>query len=333
MRASFAARWTALLAVAERRLPALTRLKRAEALPVILHRRRIYVVPTRFGLAYSGMLVVMLLGALNYGNNPAILLTCLLGAAVYQSIFAGFRSLNRIELRAIKARACHAGEPLRIALHFDSAQSARHALRLHMENAAIAEEPGEIVFDMPAGDGAIVEASVPALRRGWQAIGRIRLCCEYPLGAFHVWSWLHPAFEALVYPHAETNPPPLPDGGSDANLTAARRAGDELSMLRDYHPSDPRRLIAWKASARHDRLLVKEFERPQSREVLLDWAATEGVGYEARISRMAAWVERAEAMRTPYALQLPLLRIGSGLGVEHQHACLRALALLPEAGA
>ena len=47
-----------------------------------MHRRRIYVLPTRFGLAYSCVLVVMLLGALNYNNNPAMLLTCLIAAAI-----------------------------------------------------------------------------------------------------------------------------------------------------------------------------------------------------------------------------------------------------------
>ena len=48
------ARWlrlrARLLAVAERRLPALTRLRRAEPLPIRLDRRRIYVLPTGFGL-------------------------------------------------------------------------------------------------------------------------------------------------------------------------------------------------------------------------------------------------------------------------------------------
>ena len=61
-----------LLAVAERRLPALTRLRLPEPVPLTLHRRRIYVLPTAFGLGFAVLLLVMLLGALNYGNNPAL---------------------------------------------------------------------------------------------------------------------------------------------------------------------------------------------------------------------------------------------------------------------
>src|SRR5438067_517591 len=37
-------------------------------------------------------------------------------------------------------------------------------------------------------------------------------------------------------------------------------SGSELLDLRDYLPGDPPKMIAWKASARRDRLMTKEFE-------------------------------------------------------------------------
>src|SRR6185312_12197405 len=60
----------------ERRLPALTRYRRPESLPVTLDRRRIYIVPSGFGVGFSLLLLTMLAGALNYANNAALLLTC-----------------------------------------------------------------------------------------------------------------------------------------------------------------------------------------------------------------------------------------------------------------
>lgn len=323
MRATVASRWSNLLGFAERRLPALTRFKRAEVLPIILHRRRIYVVPSRFGLTFSLMLLVMLLGALNYGNNPAMLLTCLLGAAAYQSVFSGFRAMNRVELRSLQAQPCAAGDTLHVCLFFHSSAPDRRGLRLRMEKHDCARD--ETVFDI-TGDGMqAVQVELQALRRGWQPVGRIRLWSEYPFGLFHVWSWLHPDFRALIYPRAEANAPPLPQAGGQAQ----RRSGDELGMLRDYHPSDPRRMIAWKASARHDRLLVKEFEQSRGHDIVLDWRMLGDLDQETRISRLAAWVERAEEARTAYSLELPQIRLGPSLGPEHRHACLRELALLP----
>jgi uncharacterized protein (DUF58 family) len=315
-----------LLGVAEQRLPALTRLKQPEALPIRLHRRRIYVLPTRFGLMFSAVLLVMLMGALNYNNNPALLLTCLLGAACYQSVFQAFRSINAVELRALQGEPCSAGDALYINLSFHADRRVRRSLRLRIADL-------ETVFDIAAGSSDRVRVSVPAAQRGWCGIGRIRLFSEYPFGLFQVWSWLNPDFRALVYPRSESGAPPLPQADDAAAEVTARRAGDEFAMLRDYHPSDPRRLIAWKASARHDTLLVKEFEQRRGHDVALEWTATAALTYEARISRLAAWVLAAEAAQLRYVLRLPDETVGPGLGPEHRHACLRALALLPGAAA
>ena len=284
------------------------------------------MLPTRFGLFFSASLLGMAVGALNYNNNPALLLTCLLGAASYQSVFQAFRMLNRAELRSLRAAPCHAGDPLALELAFGTERRARRSLR-----ARIGEE--EILFDLaPDADGR-VSIAVPTTRRGWFRPGRIRLHCEYPFGLFQVWSWLNPDFAALVYPRPEAQAPPLPQAFEAASEVAVRRLGDEFGMLRDYHPSDPRRTIAWKASARHGTLLVKEFEQRRGREIALDWAATAALPYESRIARLARWVEDAEAAQQPYRLNLPDATLGPGLGPDHRHACLRALALMPGAAA
>ncbi len=316
-----ASRWSRVLDYAEKRLPALTRRKKIEALPIRLNRHRIYVVPTRFGLVFSVVLVVMLLGALNYNNNPAILLTCLLAAASYQSVFQSFRALNGVQLLSLRADPCHAGASLPLFLHFHIDTRARRSLRARIGDY-------ETVFDLrPDGDGKI-RIEIPALHRGWQRIGRIKIYSEYPFGLFHVWSWLNPDFAALVYPKLEIDAPPLPDDHALATALVSRNRGDELAMLRDYRPSDPMRGIAWKASARHDTLLVKEFEHYRGREVVLSFASLAGFDREHRIARLAKWVCAAESAQVRYTLELPTGKFGPGIGPDHRHACLRELALL-----
>ncbi|MGH8040499.1 MAG: DUF58 domain-containing protein [Rudaea sp.] len=310
-----------LLEYAERRLPALTRLKRRESLPIRLDRHRIYVLPTRFGLMFSAVLLTMLLGALNYNNNPALLLTFLLGAAAYQSVFVAFRALDRLELRALRPEPCHAGDVMRISLHFHIVARPRHNLRLRSGDM-------QATFDLGIGAPAVY-VEMPTTQRGLLSQGRLRLSSEYPFGLFQVWSWLNPDVNALVYPRLEIDPPPLPLAGAASPRTGVRSDGDDLAALRDYRPPDPPRNIAWKASARHDELLVREFEIPSGGEAVLDFAGVRGLPYEARISRLAAWVCKAEAAHFPYRLILPDTRLGPALGADHRHACLRALALLP----
>src|SRR5690349_11741589 len=47
--------WQRAIGLAERRLPALTRHRQQEALPVRLHARRIYILPTPYGLVFGGV--------------------------------------------------------------------------------------------------------------------------------------------------------------------------------------------------------------------------------------------------------------------------------------
>lgn len=313
---------TRALAAAERRLPALTRLRRAEALPIRLDRRRIYVLPTRFGLGFAALLFVMLLGALNYGNNPALLLTCLLGAAAGASVFFGFRVLSGLALRQVRADECHAGEPFRLRLGFDGGGRARPSLRARGSAA-------EIAFALAPGDTDDVTLVLHDAPRSWFRPGRVRVFTDYPLGMFQLWSWLHPDAQFLVYPALEVPAPPLPSGHGRQGDHARVGASDERSGLRDYQNTDPPRLIAWKASARHDTLLVRDLEHRAGEALTLDYAELGGLDHEARIRRLAAWVVAAEAAQRGYALRLPQAQYGPSLGAAHRRDCLRALALLP----
>lgn len=314
-----------LLAAAERRLPALTRLRRAEPLPIRLDRRRIYVLPTRFGLAFSGLLFVMLLGALNYGNNPALLLTCLLGAAAGASVFAGFRTLSGLTLAQLHAGESRARHPFTLHLHFAAGARARASLRLRRGDATAA-------FALAADSIGEATLQLPPAPRGWFRPGRVRVWTEYPLGLFQLWSWLHPDVRFLVYPAPESPPPPLPAGSGRHGEQVNRGDSEEHAGLRDYRSTDALRLIAWKASVRHDSLLVRDVERQAGEALVLDHASLAGLDAEARISRLAAWVGAAESAQRAYLLRLPDETIGPGVGARQRHACLRALALLPGPG-
>jgi len=56
------------------------------------------------------------------------------------------------------------------------------------------------------------------------------------------------------------------DGGPEE---PQRRRGEELFGIREYQPGDPARHIHWRSSARHRRLLVKDFAAPQAPELAL----------------------------------------------------------------
>ena len=64
--------------------------------PFLLHSRRIYILPSRLGLAFGTMLAVMLIAGINYGNSAAMFLTFLLGAFALVCMHQCHRNLLRL---------------------------------------------------------------------------------------------------------------------------------------------------------------------------------------------------------------------------------------------
>lgn len=313
-----AARWLAQWA----------RPRAVEVLPVRLDRRRVYVLPTRFGLFYAALVFTMTLGALNYNNNPALLLALVLGATAMASLIFAHLQLSGLRVDAVSADPVFAGERLRVHVAL-SARDARRRNGLRLD----ALGADTFVPPLPPEGSAVAELHLDTRQRGWHDIGRMRVSTTQPLGLARAWSWVWPS-PLLVYPAPEVQGPPLPEGGRTGQHARLDPAGDDVHHLRGYRPGDAPRTIAWKPSARRDTLLVREYEQPVGIEVLLAWDALGALPYEQRIRRLAHWVEQAERADRRYRLALPgQPALGPSHGPAHRHLCLRALALMPHADA
>ena len=297
-----------------------------EDLPARFDRRRVYVLPTRFGLFYAGLLLAMLLGALNYNNNPALLLGLLLAGAGLASLIAGQMQLTGLAIVAIEAEPVPAGDDLLLRVHGQADdRRRRRGLAVVLESA-----PAEAgLLNLGNGRG---EAQLPVSthERGWLDLPRLKVSTTRPLGLARAWSYVWPQAPLLVYPQPEADGPPLPTGSGDRAQARVHPSGDDVHHLRNYRHGDSRRAIAWKSSARRDTLLVREYEQPLGADIVLDWNGLGRMPYEAKVSRLARWVDEAERDGRRYRLALPgQPPIGPEQGPAHRHACLRALALLP----
>ncbi|PJK10111.1 DUF58 domain-containing protein [Lysobacteraceae bacterium NML120232] len=294
-----------------------------ESLPVTFDRRRVYVLPTRFGLFYLLLVFTMFIGALNYNNNPALLLALLLAGAGLASLLAAHLQLSGLRTELIAAEPVPAGSPMPVKISFASDDSRpRHGLQLRIDNHHSA-------FSLPAQQGAIARIELPTEKRGWLDLSRIEVSTTRPLGLARAWAWLQPDTFLLVYPTLETDGPPLPLSAEDGNLRRPHFAGDDLHLLRNYQPGDTLRSIAWKASARRNQLMSRTWEASHGDDLELSWHAL-GLPHEARIRRLAHWVNLAEREGRHWVLKLPRQTLGPDSGPAHRHACLRALALMPE---
>lgn len=294
-----------------------------EPLPIHLHRRRIYVLPTAYGLFLAVLLAVMTLGALNYNNNPALILSFLMLSLMLSTLLRGYLNLSGVHLERIEAAPVHAGQPQRLHLHF-VANSRR------LRDGLIVERNGHLTgFSLRDGAPLTVELEQATRHRGWLATGRLKLHSRQPLGLFEVWGWLHPDTRTLVWPALEKDPPSPPGSSGHARPRPQPGSQDEPIALRDYRQGDPIRQVAWKHSARMDRLLVREYERPDGNQFQFSWDELAPLPSDARARRLARWLVEAERQGHATVLVMPTERFGPGQGQAHLHACFRALALAP----
>jgi uncharacterized protein (DUF58 family) len=292
---------------------------------VELVHRRVYIVPARMGWFFGGTLAVLLVGSINYALSLGFALTFLLAGLGLAGMVHTARNLARIAVSAGRAEPVFAGESAQFRLYLDgrAAFDRPAILARHVASGS------QLVVDIPSRSSAEIVLAVPAPKRGRLALGRVMLETRFPLGLFRAWSYIEPDARCVVYPRPERSPLPPFSGEAAAGARRTQTPGsDDFAGLRGYQRSDSPRHIAWKAVARSEDMLTKQFAGEAAAELWLDsQLLPAGLGLEQRLSRLAGWVLAAEGAGAHYGLRLPGVEIAPGRGEAHRAACLQALAL------
>ena len=297
---------------------------------LVLSQRRIYILPTRPGLGFGALLMVLLIGSINYGLGLGYALTFLALSCALVDMLLTWRNLAYLRLQPLRGPNVFAGQEAVFQLQVsNTTRRARYAI---LVDVAGNDAPPHAV-DVPAQGSATVRLAVPSSARGWLEAPRLALSTRFPLGLFRAWSYWRPGTRALVYPFPEEGAPPLPAASSSAVDGAGQAGEDDFAGVRPYQPGDPLRRLAWRQIARLDpvdggQLATKHFEGGARTELVLDLAALNPqLDLELRLSRLTRWVLEAESRALPYAFRLGAVSYDAANGVAHQSACLRALAL------
>ena len=287
-----------------------------------LTQRRIFILPTRQGLALGLVLVLMVLGNINYNLSLGYVLTFLLAMMAVMSMLHAFRNLAHLEIRAGRAAPVFSGETARFIFHF------RNPGALDRYQLSLRHDSGNPVsFNVPAQQDSEVAYPLAASQRGWLKPGQLTLYTEFPLGLFHAWSYLNFDTRCLVYPKPLADAPLPPGDAPDGTGKRSVAGDDDFSGLRNYVAGDALPRIAWKAYAREQGLQVKQFSAPAGEELWLDITAAPERDLEGKLARMTRWVLDAEALGLRYGLRLPDDELPPDNGTAHRDECLRRIAL------
>jgi uncharacterized protein (DUF58 family) len=307
-----------------RRAAAWARRRQGEdRLPVTVTTRRIYILPTRGGLAFAALVFVMLVAGLNYGNSIALLITFLLAGFGLIAMHLCHRNLAGTVVRSVATRDAFVGEHGGLSVTLgNTADTPRIGLEVSLDDT------DEAHASVPRDGTARAELAVPLVRRGRRVVERIRLSSAFPFGLFRAWTWLHVPVSLLAWPAPRGMRDPPAENASGGNATAMQQVGDEeWAGLREFREGDSPRQVAWPAYARGRGLLVKTYLSPAAHQRTFDLASVPGTDIEERLQQLAAWIVAAHARGERYGLRLDGREAAPGSGIDHRAHCLNGLAL------
>jgi uncharacterized protein (DUF58 family) len=231
---------------------------------------------TREGIIYLAGVFVLILAAVNTGNN---LLFMVLACAIAGILISGV--LSRAVLTDVELR-------FDLPEHIFAEQPVLAEVELRNEKQMLPSFSLCVVGDPKKSTGQILTRPVffPYISRGTAARQKVELNfarrgvyrqdafgirTRFPFGFFEKTRKVNSNIEIVVYPHVEPAEQfyevlPLISGEMASFF---RGRGHELHSLRKYLPTDNARYVDWKVSARQGKLVVREFAREDERRVML----------------------------------------------------------------
>jgi uncharacterized protein (DUF58 family) len=290
--------------------------------------RKVYIVPTKFGMALFFSVLFMLMAGAAYANNLVNLLGFFLAAIGFVTMIQTHNNVRGVTVLSAKMEPGYAGHPLRLNVVAEAADNLDHH---HLEADVLGYEAQprlEFSSTLFARSKQRLATSYIVPKRGVYNFKRVKISSVYPLGLFYAWSLHAVDEEFFVYPSpAGTHELPIPKGSYFAESSAKLQfSGDDYREHRFYQPTDSARHVDWKAYARGRPLLTKRFDEGGPEAVILNWSQTQQTKVEEKLSQLSLWIELAHRSERSFSLQLPRTKIDFGHDHLHAHRCWKELA-------
>lgn len=291
---------------------------------IVLTHRRIFILPTKRGLGFVVLIVLLLLIAFVYNNNLAYLLVFLLASIFFITILHSFKALAGLVLNQGHSQPAFAGESAGFDIVIDNpGKIERFNLQASLDNT--------LNFALAAEEKQSIRLYSATDKRGWHEIETVTVSSTYPLGLFRAWSPLRFAAKALVYPKPGTAELPFPEAeGHQAQSVqnrATKKGSDDFYGLKEYQAGDSIKHIHWKAYAKGLGLFSKQYAGNKLAELWLNYDQTPGHNVEERLSQLCSWIIDAEKAGVFYGFTIPGVKLEPNHGKAHYEKCLQALAL------
>ena len=231
---------------------------------------------TRDGTIYLGIVFVLILAAVNTGNNLLFLiLACMLAGILISGVLSRV-VLTGIDLKFDLPEHIFAEQPVLAELELRNEKQAWPSFSLLVVGGS-KKSPGEILTRpvffpyIPRMSAARQKVELRFPRRGVYRQDAFGIRTRFPFGFFEKTREVNSEIDMTVYPRVEPTEQfyeilPLLSGEMASFF---RGRGHELHSLREYRTTDSARFVDWKVTAKSARMMVREFAREDERRVML----------------------------------------------------------------
>lgn len=317
---------------------------------------------TSGGLIFLGILGIVAFAAWNTSNNLLFMVFSVLASTLFVSLLTARANLRDLIVSARFPDHIFAGDPAPVIVMVRNTRRLLPSFSILIEaRGPIDEVRGKrrqlkrtrftkrvLAYFMYVPHRASAEQRIEQLfeKRGHVLITGFELSTRFPFGFFQRRRRLRARdVDIVVFP----KPEPIGDElhllpmNAGRHASMRRGAGHDLLTLRDYQPQDDLRHIDWKATARGQRLIVREFTAEDERRVTIafDTRVTDnqadGGGKEEKdiTARFERGVTLAASLAAHFIEERAEVRLllgdeggRYGAGLDHLYDCLRRLALV-----
>lgn len=290
--------------------------------PQTFNSHNLYILPSGFGWIYILVVLMLLVGAINYQINTIFLMTFLLVIIGLVSAFEAQANLKNLSVNFITVEDAQQGTPAKIILFIKTNNKMRFGIEFQ-----IASQP-KIRVEEISVEGIQFVLPIETTMRGYFALPPIIISSIFPFGIFRSWGYAYFEAHYYVYPQA-INPDFWPAPFIDQNENKKHTLGDEefYDLKQVENPWVEPKRIHWRIAAKGQGWYLKTMESNEMDYWLFRLNDLPDKDLESKLQHLSYWVQTAELEGLIYGLELPTIRTRFARGKEHLQHCLRQLAL------
>src|SRR6266403_898170 len=191
-----------------------------DSLPITINRRRVYILPTRFGIMLALMLTAMLIAGLNYNSNLGLAFAFLMVSIALVTMHHCNRNLLGLQVDVTTEADAFAGREASFEFVL------RNESNVDRRDVEIRCMTAAVMRSVLARSSESVQVAIPMPRRGVVRLGQFELRTRYPFGWFHAWTYVQASLTAYVAPSPQGNRT-LPAVGGTGSASRSETRGDE----------------------------------------------------------------------------------------------------------